>query len=128
MKEKNKQFSTWKNVSVGVPQGFILDPFLFLIYISDLTEDLSSNAKLFEDDTSLFSVIHDTQTSANILNKDLEKITKWAIQWKMNFNSDTTKQAQKVIFSLKLKKKFILHYCLMPVLLGNFSKNIWGYT
>ena len=65
----NGQFSTWKNVNTGVPQGSILGP-LF-----------SSNAKLFADDTSLFSVIHhDTQTSGNNLNKDLVRISKWATQ------------------------------------------------
>ena len=101
----NGQFSTWKNVSTGVPQGSILGPLLFLIYINDMTEGLSTNAKLFADDTSLFSVIHDIQTSANNLNKDLERISNWATQWKMNFNPDTTKQAQEVIFSCKVKKK-----------------------
>ena len=70
----NGQFSTWKSVNAGVPQGSILGP-LFLIYINDLTESLSSNAKLFADDTSLFSVIYDIQTSANNLNKDLERIS-----------------------------------------------------
>ena len=100
----NGRFSTWKNVSAGVPQGSILGPLLFLIYINDLTEGLSTNAKLFADDTSLFSVIHDIQTSANNLNKDLERISNWATQWKMNFNPDTTKQAQEVIFSRKVKK------------------------
>ena len=100
----NGQFSTWKNVSAGVPQGSILGPLLFLIYINDLTEDFSTNAKLFADDTSLFSVIHDIQTSANNLNKDLERISNWATQGKMNFNPDTTKQVQEVIFSRKLKK------------------------
>ena len=53
---------------------------------------------------SLFYVIHDIQTSANNLNKDLER-SNWATQWKMNFNPDTTTQAQEVIFSRKLKKK-----------------------
>ena len=76
-----------------------LGPLLLLIYINDLTEGLSSNAKLFADDTSLFSVVHDIQTSANNLindlnlNKDLERISNWATQSKMNFNPDTTKQA-----------------------------------
>ena len=77
---------------------------MFLIYINDLTEDLSTNAKLFADDTSLFSVIHDIQTSANNLNKDLERISNWATQWKMSFNPHTTKQVQEVIFSRKVKK------------------------
>ena len=65
----NRQFSTQKNVNAGVPQG----PLLFLIYNNNLTEGLSSNAKLFADDTSLFSIMHDIQTSANNLNKDLEE-------------------------------------------------------
>ena len=54
---------TWKNINAGVPWGFILGPLLFLVYINDLTEGLSTNAKLFADDTSLLSVSHDTQTS-----------------------------------------------------------------
>ena len=49
-------------------------------------------------------VIDDRQTSANDLNKDLERIHKWAFQWKMKFNPDLTKQAQEVIFSCKTKK------------------------
>ena len=81
----------------------VLVPLLYLIYINDLSEALSMNAKLFADDTSLFSVIHDSQTSANVLNKDLEMIYKWAFQWKMNFNPDPTKQAQEVIFNHKTK-------------------------
>ena len=101
----NGQFSRWKNVSAGVPQDSILVSLSFLIYINDLTEGLSSNAKLFADDTSLFSVIHDIQTSANNLNKVLERISNWATQWKMNFNPDTIKQAQEVIFSRNFKKK-----------------------
>ena len=73
-------------------------------YINDLSEVLATNAKLFGDDTSLFSVIHDSQTSANVLNKDLEMIHNWAFQWKMNFNPDPTKQPHEVIFSSKTKK------------------------
>ena len=78
-----------------------MGPLLFLIYVNDLTNDIKSKCKLFADDTSLFSVVHDIDTSANDLNHDLEKISEWAFQWKMNFNPDHTKQAQEVIFSRK---------------------------
>ena len=65
---------------------------------------MSSNVKLFADDTLLFSVVHDVNASAKELNDDLKKINKSAFQWKMSFNTDPSKQAQKVIFSRKTKK------------------------
>ena len=70
---------------------------LFLIYINDITKDLTTSAKLIPDDNSLFSVVHDTQTSTNDLNKDVEMINNWAFQWKMSFNLDPTKKTQEVI-------------------------------
>ena len=97
----NRRFSTWKNINAGVPQGSILRVLLFLIYIDDLTEGLSSNAMLLADDTSLFSFMDDIQASASNLYKDLKKISDWPTQCKMNFNPDTTKQTQEVIFSHK---------------------------
>ena len=60
----NGKKSSWTNVHAGVPQGFILGSLLFLIYINDLSDNLTRNAKLFADDTSLFSVVHDVNTSA----------------------------------------------------------------
>ena len=69
----NGKTSSWINVHAGVPQGSILGPLLFLIYINDLSDNLTSNAKLFADDTSLFSVVHDVNTSVKELNDDLKK-------------------------------------------------------
>ena len=100
----NGQSSSWTNVKAGVPQGSILGPLLFLIYIKDLADGLSSNTKLFADDTSLLSVIHDSVIRTVKLNSDLSRIKQWAFQWKMSFNPDPNKQAQEVIFSRKLKK------------------------
>ena len=70
-----------------LPQGSIPGPLLFLICINDLSDDLTS-VKLFADDTSLFSIVHNMNTSTTNLNNDLNKIKSWAIQWKMNFNPD----------------------------------------
>ena len=100
----NGQNPFWTNVHVGVPQGSILGPLLFLIYINDLADNLSSNVKLFADDTSLLSVVHDVNASARELYDDLKKINKWAFQWKMSFNPNPSKQAKEVIFSRKIKK------------------------
>ena len=99
----NGQYSSWAKVEAGVPQGSILGPLLFLIYINDLSENLASNPKLFADDTSLFSVVKNVDASNIDLNNDLGKISEWALQWKMNFNSDTNRQAQDLIFSRKVQ-------------------------
>ena len=53
---------------------------------------------------SLFSVVHNVTDSANLLNKQ-SKINEWALQWKMSFNLDPTKQAQEIIFSRKTSQR-----------------------
>ena len=60
----NWQAYNWVNIHAGVRQGSILEPLLFLIYVNDLAENLSSKPKLFADDTSLFSLVRDRDTSA----------------------------------------------------------------
>ena len=100
----NGQHSSWTNVQAGVPQGSILGPLFFLIYINDLFDGLTSNPKLFANDTSLFFVVQNINSTANDLNSDLIKISDWAFQWKMRFNPDPKKQAQEVICSRKISK------------------------
>ena len=99
----NGQSSTWLPIIAGVPQGSILGPLFFLIYINDLSKNLSSITKLFADDTFIFSVVHDVDLSAKQLN-DLNKISEWVFQWKMAFNPDLSKQAQEIVFSRKTHK------------------------
>ena len=101
----NGQTSSWRPVLAGVPQGSILGPLLFLIYINDLPNKLKSNAKLFADDTSLFTIVKDKSESANILNSDLSEISKWAYNWKLLFNPDPSKPAQEVVLSREKKEQ-----------------------
>ena len=61
------QCSNWQPILVGVPQGSILGPLFFLIYVNDLPDRLKSNVKLFADDTSLFSVVKNKEESASDL-------------------------------------------------------------
>ena len=95
---------SWQNIYAGVPQRSVLGPLLFLFYINDLPDGLTSMCKIFADDTSLFSKVNDKSNSNSQLNPDLLKISKWAFQWKMSFNPDPNKQVIEVCFSNKCNK------------------------
>ena len=93
--------SEWGLIEAGVPQGSVLGPIFFLIYINDLENGIISNVKFFADDTSLFSIVTNPTLSAFELNSDLKVIENWASQWKMSFNPDPNKQAVEMLFSRK---------------------------
>ena len=110
-----------------VPQGPALGPLFFLIYINDLVNNVSSEAKLFADDTSLFTVVYDADVAADKLNRDLDIISNWDNQWKMQFNPDKNKQAIQVIFSQR--KNAFIHppvFSMAPKLLSKRSINIFA--
>ena len=82
--------------------GFIsLTTIFFLVYIDDICSNLSTNVKLFADDTSHFSTVNDENKSFQNLSNDLCIINNWAYQWKIYFNPHRFKQAQDVIFLRK---------------------------
>ena len=92
----------------------MLGPLLFLICINDLVDNISSEAKLFADDTSLFTVVYDVDIAADQLNRDLKIISNWVHQWKMQFNPDKTNRPFKLSFLRKKKQ-----------LLGIRTKSPW---
>ena len=81
-------------------QGSILGPLFFLIYLTDFSENIELTVKLFAE----YSVVHNNNTSAEVLNKDLQRIPEWEHKWNIFFNPDIRKQAQEVIFSRKKAK------------------------
>ena len=65
------------NIETGVPQWSMLDPLLFLIYINNISDGLTTNTWFFADDISLFSVVDNVNLSGTNLNSDLSKINAW---------------------------------------------------
>ena len=78
--------SNYLPVRAGVPQGSVLGPLLFIIYINDLPLNIQSIIKLFADDTSTYMSLEDVHQRTDILNSDLAKVTDWAKTWKVKFN------------------------------------------
>ena len=108
--------SNWVRLNAGVPQRSVLGPLLFLVYINDLTDNISSNMKLYADDSSLFARVSGVDSTHSQIENDLVTIAAWANQWKMLFNPDITKQAVEVIFSVKNKKPIHPELILMEYL------------
>ena len=82
--------SQWEHTSAGVPQGSVLGPYLFLIYINDIVDNINCNIRLFADDTSLFTIIENND-SIKLLNEDLQSIARWSNDWCIILNPNKTK-------------------------------------
>ena len=77
--------SEWENVTSGVPQGSVLGPLLFLIFINDLDNGINSNMLKFADDTKLYRGINSIEDSV-MLQEDLDRLIEWSNLWQMSFN------------------------------------------
>ena len=82
--------SEWLPVTSGVPQGSVLGPLLFLIYINDVDTEVDSLLLKFADDTKIMRPIR-TPDDQLKLQKDLDKLNEWAERWQMRFNASKCK-------------------------------------
>ena len=82
-----------------MPQGSILGPLLFLLFINDIVNGIDSNIRLFADNTCLFIIVNNAPYASACLNFDLDRITRWAARWLVTFNPSKT---EALLLSRKL--------------------------
>ena len=83
----NGMKSQWHKVTSGIPQGSVLGPVLFDIFITHLPECVKSDVFLFADDTKIFREIKD-DSDASIIQSDLNELFKWSEIWLLKFHPD----------------------------------------
>ena len=88
----NGQHSDWGEIKAGVPQGSVLGPLLFLIFIDDIIFAVTNcRIRLFADDTCLFIEVDNRDQAAVLIDEDLININHWSQQWLVNFSPSKTK-------------------------------------
>jgi len=87
----NGVFSGWKDVLSNVPQGCVLSPLLFVIYINDIDEFIVSHILKFADDTKFYHVVNSSTAIEENLRPDLHNLVAWSNEWQMPFNIEKCK-------------------------------------
>lgn len=109
----NGCFSSWAPVTSGIPQGSVLGPVLFVIYINDLPEITRSDSYLFADDTKVYKEIKNYEDHT-ALQDDLKELEKWSKKWLLNFNGSKCKilsvgQHGEQNYPYKLRCEDVIH-------------------
>ena len=88
----NGQHSDWGFINAGVPQGSVLGPLLFLLFINDITNEIDNcKIRLFADDTCLFIEVDNREEATALINQDLDKIHTWSKKWLITFSPSKTR-------------------------------------
>ena len=105
-------FSEWGNIRSGIPQGSILGPLFFLIFINDITEVIRhTNIRLFADDICIYITIDNRDETRRLVCSDLQAIHEWSNQWLVEFSVPKTKS---LVISTKPDKDLNL-----PLIMNN---------
>lgn len=123
------KISTSHNLHAGVPQGSILGPLLFLIFINDLHNNLQTKVNQYTDDPTLLETLNNPTDTIRKINTDLHKIKEWALQWRVTFNPDkifflrisnkpNTPDRPQIIFNNTVVKE-VEHFTNLGLILNN---------
>ena len=108
----NGASSSWRIVTSGIPQGSVLGPLLFIIFINDIVEQISSSIYLFADDTKLFRAITSNHDNT-LLQSDIDKLVEWSNTWLLSFHPDKCKTMhvgnQDNVYTYHLMAKSTMH-------------------
>ena len=107
--------SDWAPVVSGVPQGTVLCPLLFYLYINDISADIESEIRLFADDCVCYREIKEIENTVK-LQKDIDRLGSWARKWGMRFQPVKCNMMQ---LTKKLNNKIQASYTLEGTVLGN---------
>ena len=103
----NGSRSSWMPVTSGVPQGSVIGPVLFLLYINDITSDIKSTMRLFADDSVIYRDINSEEDNIS-LQHDLQALSTWSQKWLMSFN---VKKCAVITITRK-RKPYLYNYTL----------------
>ena len=118
----NGQASGWSNIQAGVPQGSVLGPILFLLYIDDIVHTVQNcKIRLFADDTCLFIEVEDRLHTAQLVNDDLDAIAAWSNRWLVQFSPAKTK-------SLLISNRQDSYLNPQVQLMGNLVEEVESHT
>ena len=101
-------------MSSGVLQGSVLGPILFPVFINDLPENLSSQARLFADDTTVYIAIGGLD-GGTVLQNDMDKLSLWESQWDIEFNPSKCQVVRVTTARKAIKTVYTLHGQILEV-------------
>ena len=108
-------------VNLGMPQGSVLGPLLFLLYINDLPHDNQSQIRLFADDTAVYLTVRNNSDS-NILQADLDRLEIWERTWDMEFNPSKCQVLHISKSRHPVSTQYSLHTCNQALRVSRWCK------